>query len=138
MAHKAAICALAFLPVAAADAQLNVAIMVGIAVGITLLGMLGIGFAHYHLNRRDRHVEHTCGNSIAWLVATLFTLPIGIGLIGVALALGSCSCTDCGDNTSGTCDETLWGLSLIHISEPTRLLSISYAVFCLKKKKKNN
>ena len=25
-------------------------------------------------------------------------------------------------------------LSLIHISEPTRLLSISYAVFCLKKK----
>eukprot|EP00658_Telonema_sp_P-2_P060160 TRINITY_DN49158_c0_g1_i1.p1 TRINITY_DN49158_c0_g1~~TRINITY_DN49158_c0_g1_i1.p1 ORF type:complete len:192 (+),score=43.21 TRINITY_DN49158_c0_g1_i1:3-578(+) len=29
-----------------------------------------------------------------------------------------------------------YGLSLIHISEPTRLLSISYAVFCLKKKKK--
>ena len=29
--------------------------------------------------------------------------------------------------------ETLY-LSLIHISEPTRLLSISYAVFCLKKK----
>src|SRR5674536_71683 len=28
------------------------------------------------------------------------------------------------------------GLSLIHISEPTRLLSISYAVFCLKKKNK--
>ena len=28
-------------------------------------------------------------------------------------------------------------LSLIHISEPTRLLSISYAVFCLKKKKTN-
>ena len=26
-------------------------------------------------------------------------------------------------------------LSLIHISEPTRLLSTSYAVFCLKKKK---
>ena len=26
-------------------------------------------------------------------------------------------------------------LSLIHISEPTRHLSISYAVFCLKKKK---
>src|SRR5678816_4371190 len=28
-------------------------------------------------------------------------------------------------------------ISLIHISEPTRLLSISYAVFCLKKKNKN-
>ena len=31
----------------------------------------------------------------------------------------------------------LANLSLIHISEPTRLLSISYAVFCLKKKNKN-
>eukprot|EP00658_Telonema_sp_P-2_P062577 TRINITY_DN51246_c0_g1_i2.p1 TRINITY_DN51246_c0_g1~~TRINITY_DN51246_c0_g1_i2.p1 ORF type:complete len:181 (-),score=46.59 TRINITY_DN51246_c0_g1_i2:50-592(-) len=30
---------------------------------------------------------------------------------------------------------TVYRLSLIHISEPTRLLSISYAVFCLKKKK---
>ena len=33
------------------------------------------------------------------------------------------------------CDAILL-LSLIHISEPTRLLSISYAVFCLKKKNK--
>eukprot|EP00658_Telonema_sp_P-2_P016716 TRINITY_DN16481_c0_g1_i2.p1 TRINITY_DN16481_c0_g1~~TRINITY_DN16481_c0_g1_i2.p1 ORF type:complete len:457 (-),score=91.36 TRINITY_DN16481_c0_g1_i2:120-1490(-) len=32
--------------------------------------------------------------------------------------------------------DVLQVLSLIHISEPTRLLSISYAVFCLKKKKK--
>ena len=29
-----------------------------------------------------------------------------------------------------------WELSLIHISEPTRQAEISYAVFCLKKKKK--
>ena len=28
-----------------------------------------------------------------------------------------------------------WDLSLIHISEPTRRRGISYAVFCLKKKK---
>src|SRR5678815_2531550 len=32
-------------------------------------------------------------------------------------------------------DGASYRLSLIHISEPTRLLSISYAVFCLKKKK---
>ena len=32
--------------------------------------------------------------------------------------------------------DSLLKLSLIHISEPTRLLSISYAVFCLKKKNK--
>src|SRR5450756_2944417 len=31
--------------------------------------------------------------------------------------------------------DTVRGLSLIHISEPTRLGMISYAVFCLKKKK---
>src|SRR5450756_2898681 len=29
----------------------------------------------------------------------------------------------------------VWKLSLIHISEPTRLGMLSYAVFCLKKKK---
>src|SRR5660398_259139 len=33
--------------------------------------------------------------------------------------------------------ESLLVLSLIHISEPTRLRRISYAVFCLKKKKKH-
>src|SRR5678815_5281692 len=42
------------------------------------------------------------------------------------------------DNDIGAGDEarvfgTEVDLSLIHISEPTRLLSISYAVFCLKK-----
>ena len=31
-------------------------------------------------------------------------------------------------------NETLPALSLIHISEPTRLQLISYAVFCLKKR----
>src|SRR5450756_2801583 len=39
------------------------------------------------------------------------------------------------------CPTRVLGLSLIHISEPTRLGMISYAVFCLKKKKnkiKNN
>src|SRR5674476_1641945 len=33
-------------------------------------------------------------------------------------------------------DYSLGNLSLIHISEPTRQAEISYAVFCLKKKKK--
>src|SRR5450756_2863356 len=31
----------------------------------------------------------------------------------------------------------VYNLSLIHISEPTRLGMISYAVFCLKKKKRS-
>ena len=37
---------------------------------------------------------------------------------------------------TGVAALNIGGLSLIHISEPTRLLSISYAVFCLKKKNK--
>eukprot|EP00658_Telonema_sp_P-2_P056907 TRINITY_DN45371_c0_g1_i2.p1 TRINITY_DN45371_c0_g1~~TRINITY_DN45371_c0_g1_i2.p1 ORF type:complete len:185 (-),score=52.68 TRINITY_DN45371_c0_g1_i2:79-600(-) len=60
-------------------------------------------------------------------------------------------CTSSSPSCSGICDPgtdssggssillyvwlALAALSLIHISEPTRLLSISYAVFCLKKKK---
>src|SRR5450756_3086975 len=42
-------------------------------------------------------------------------------------------------NTDGVYPkEPVWYISLIHISEPTRLGMISYAVFCLKKKKKKN
>src|SRR5450756_2146299 len=39
-------------------------------------------------------------------------------------------------NATGGRKGAVIGLSLIHISEPTRLGMISYAVFCLKKKKK--
>ena len=60
------------------------------------------------------------------------------------------ACEDCGvsieeltprmfsfNNPFGACPTcTGLGLSLIHISEPTRQAEISYAVFCLKKKKK--
>src|SRR5680860_1783182 len=40
------------------------------------------------------------------------------------------------DDGSVYVTESGMGLSLIHISEPTRRTPISYAVFCLKKKKK--
>src|SRR5450756_2177202 len=41
----------------------------------------------------------------------------------------------CAHGVLASFGQALW-LSLIHISEPTRLGMISYAVFCLKKKKK--
>ena len=44
------------------------------------------------------------------------------------------SSVDSSDNSDSSSDAG--NLSLIHISEPTRLGMISYAVFCLKKKKK--
>src|SRR5450759_5831818 len=40
------------------------------------------------------------------------------------------------ENPNQTGSRAVLPLSLIHISEPTRLGMISYAVFCLKKKKK--
>ena len=42
-----------------------------------------------------------------------------------------------GDSIMGFCSQkgAGMGLSLIHISEPTRQAEISYAVFCLKKKR---
>src|SRR5450756_2811608 len=66
---------------------------------------------------------------------------------GWAVADGRYKCVACGGRTSVTAGTlfdrrrtplTVWFLSLIHISEPTRLGMISYAVFCLKKKKKQD
>ena len=42
------------------------------------------------------------------------------------------------EEMAGEVDCAIIHLSLIHISEPTRLLSISYAVFCLKKKNRTH
>src|SRR5450756_2835475 len=40
------------------------------------------------------------------------------------------------ETVDGVVTQKCFDLSLIHISEPTRLGMISYAVFCLKKKKR--
>src|SRR5450756_2111399 len=53
------------------------------------------------------------------------------------LAPGAIFHTARGSNYTSQEFGTVLGLSLIHISEPTRLGMISYAVFCLKKKKDN-
>eukprot|EP00658_Telonema_sp_P-2_P078902 TRINITY_DN7503_c0_g1_i1.p1 TRINITY_DN7503_c0_g1~~TRINITY_DN7503_c0_g1_i1.p1 ORF type:complete len:213 (-),score=44.90 TRINITY_DN7503_c0_g1_i1:57-695(-) len=60
--------------------------------------------------------------------------PAGAAILATRL------CAACGDPewAGGQVGVPVQDLSLIHISEPTRLLSISYAVFCLKKKKKQN
>src|SRR5450756_2947547 len=53
------------------------------------------------------------------------------------IKIGRYKCSNC--NCTPEENRSFWEglkLSLIHISEPTRLGMISYAVFCLKKKKK--
>src|SRR5678816_2832345 len=66
------------------------------------------------------HVTHD-GTALAG-APIKFTVAAGHGLL---------SADSTATDTLGVAT-VLW-LSLIHISEPTRLLSISYAVFCLKK-----
>eukprot|EP01015_Nassula_variabilis_P027759 TRINITY_DN5729_c0_g1_i13.p1 TRINITY_DN5729_c0_g1~~TRINITY_DN5729_c0_g1_i13.p1 ORF type:complete len:267 (+),score=50.24 TRINITY_DN5729_c0_g1_i13:41-802(+) len=62
-----------------------------------------------------RAVGLTKNRMIALYIDEAFVLVFSSSLLGILIG-------------------TFVGLSLIHISEPTRLLSISYAVFCLKKK----
>src|SRR5450756_2666433 len=63
-------------------------------------------------------------------------LPIGFGCILANLGLGVNMAPAACSTVSDQNILTVLYLSLIHISEPTRLGMISYAVFCLKKKKK--
>ena len=71
-----------------------------------------------------------------------FLIAGGVVLaIGLAVAIGVTLVDEPLDGNLPEGETTVNGdflpeLSLIHISEPTRQEAISYAVFCLKKKKK--
>src|SRR5450756_86909 len=65
---------------------------------------------------------------VAWLFSnTVYALHYA----HMAYAQPEAGCS--GFRFPGTAAPVYWDLSLIHISEPTRLGMISYAVFCLKK-----
>src|SRR5664279_2336172 len=87
--------------------------------------------------------------TVPWIIVSLCTGVIGFSIAFVRLPIHS------GQSVLGPATwidryaevmthpimiiiEVIWlcaALSLIHISEPTRRTTISYAVFCLKKKK---
>src|SRR5678815_2741592 len=75
----------------------------------------------------------------AWVRVLAFACLYVMLALGLNIVVGFAGLLDLGYiafYAVGAYMYALLALSLIHISEPTRLLSISYAVFCLKKKKK--
>ena len=68
--------------------------------------------------------------SIWNFIVELFTTPITLYIINALLIITVIF-------NERKSSSAILALSLIHISEPTRQAEISYAVFCLKKKKKN-
>eukprot|EP00658_Telonema_sp_P-2_P031772 TRINITY_DN23709_c0_g1_i3.p2 TRINITY_DN23709_c0_g1~~TRINITY_DN23709_c0_g1_i3.p2 ORF type:complete len:199 (+),score=36.26 TRINITY_DN23709_c0_g1_i3:215-811(+) len=77
----------------------------------------------------DSSVLGVCRPVVCWNLCVIFAFSTGFLLT----TLPDVFIYEC---IGGKTDENKGAfLSLIHISEPTRLLSISYAVFCLKKKK---
>ena len=68
----------------------------------------------------------------------LTTLKAAMACALLAVAPAFVACSDDGEGgggDTGTQSALTVSLSLIQLSEPTRPLYISYAVFCLKKKK---
>src|SRR5678815_4888296 len=110
-----------------------------------------------HGHSADDHADHKPGFFVRWFMSTnhkdigtlylIFAIIAGIiggGISGIMrwelMEPGIQVLNRAWPIGAGTANFDEWThhwLSLIHISEPTRLLSISYAVFCLKKKKKN-
>ena len=78
------------------------------------------------------------------MIRTLLTIALSLPLVALSPVVAGASeheDTTAQDALAETAKQlnnpisSVWNLSLIHISEPTRLRRISYAVFCLKKKK---
>ena len=78
----------------------------------------GVILTHGNISKQVQQIR-------AWFPKFAGTYNVNLGALPFFHVFGM----SCAMNFS-----VIQGLSLIHISEPTRLLSISYAVFCLKKK----
>src|SRR5665647_3764830 len=86
-----------------------------------------------HEHSHHEHHHHGSGNALLWPLL----LTLGFAIVEAAGGWFTGSLALLGDAGHMFSDSAALGLSLIHISEPTRRTPISYAVFCLKKKKKN-
>src|SRR5678815_5573039 len=110
---------------AQAPAQVAGAGWVRLLDGTTLKGWNTNGNANW--TAADGAIEASSGTGMLVTPATYATFELAVEF-WVDAPANSGVFLRCSDPT--TINQNL---SLIHISEPTRLLSISYAVFCLKK-----
>src|SRR5680860_1705185 len=81
-------------------------------------------------------IDRQCGSSQQAVHFTAQAILAGDMEVVVAAGVENMSRVPMGSNFKGMEPSLELTLSLIHISEPTRRTPISYAVFCLKKKKK--
>ena len=71
------------------------------------------------------------------IISLMLAMALSASMVAVAAVSVSADTDSDGNYVPSEGTETYrYYLSLIHISEPTRQAEISYAVFCLKKKKK--
>ena len=87
-------------------------------------------------------LQHGAESALVEELSTRLGLALGMDSVESAISSNAIVLTtikngECLTSTRKNVDRGINMLSLIHISEPTRLGMISYAVFCLKKKKKN-
>src|SRR5678810_24470 len=119
---------------------LATAATVGVLLGLNYL--FEYGFGDFRINAYYARILNLIGINVILAVSlNLINGLAGQFSIGHAgfMAVGGYSATFVtvydGRAIAGLLGSSL-DLSLIHISEPTRQAEISYAVFCLKKKKK--
>ena len=93
------------------------------------------------LKREVKIGNVTIGGKNPIAVQTMLNVPVEDieGNVAQAKRCEAAGCqilrVTCPSAADAKCIEAVKNLSLIHISEPTRRTPISYAVFCLKKKK---
>src|SRR5678816_4033683 len=119
------------------ESQVMGEVIVTTALGINKQAR-SLGYSTTNVNPAELTVNRTPNvmNALQGKVAGLNISALGTGPNGTSkIRIRGQSSISGQNNPLIVIDGVPIDLSLIHISEPTRLLSISYAVFCLKKKK---
>src|SRR5678816_4925523 len=109
-------------------------LMVILAVWRLSVGTLSVDYIHTRKAEAFYWTAILFSNTLGTALGDFLADSSGLGFMGGALLIGGLLAVVVVLYYFTRISRVVLFLSLIHISEPTRLLSISYAVFCLKKK----